>query len=96
MVVWCVGRWTYRGVVVLWLLLLLVWFPSVVIGFLLRVVVSSSCKAGRVSAHVVLSGGFSSSCEAGRDNQRWTCLLSDPALAKLDVENSCVKALESV
>ena len=29
-VVWCVGRWTYRGIVVLWLLLiLLVWSLTV-------------------------------------------------------------------
>ena len=31
-VVWCVGRWTDRGIVVLWLLLLLEWSLTVAIG----------------------------------------------------------------
>ena len=39
----------------------------------LRVVVSSSCEAGRVSAHVVLSDGVSSSCEARRVSQHSLC-----------------------
>ena len=56
-VVWCVGRWIFRGIGVVsyggyWLQL--------------RVVVSSSCDAGRVSALVVLIVVESSSCEAGR------------------------------
>ena len=28
-VVWCVGRWTHRGIVVLWLVLLMGWSVTV-------------------------------------------------------------------
>ena len=73
-VVWCVGRWTYRGIVVVWLLLLsLGWSHHGGYWLQLRVVVFRYCEAGRFSALVVLSVDVSRSREAGRVDQRLSC-----------------------
>ena len=64
-VVWCVGRWTHRGIVMVATTVSGVvsysgYWCTAACGF------SSSCEAGCVSVLVVLSVGFSSSCEGGR------------------------------
>ena len=78
-VVWCVGRWTYRDIVVLWLLPLLAWSLTVAIDYF--------CVWILAKLDVLISAWRADCCRIQLLRSR-TCLNSCRPV------NGCVQALE--